>query len=63
MKIFRFLVAALALLLSSSCEKQIDGGYIHVHIFIYTGEGKELKMHTGIVIPFRRREGISVSAL
>lgn len=42
MKILRFLVAALALLLSSSCEKQIDGGYIHVHIFIYTGEGKEL---------------------
>lgn len=43
MKIFRFIVAVLALLLSSSCEKQhIDGGYVHSHIFIYQGEGKDL---------------------
>ena len=36
-------MAALALLLSSSCEKQnILGGYVHTHIFFYPGEGQEL---------------------
>lgn len=43
MKIFRFFVAALALLLAFSCEKQhIDGGYVQVHIFLYPGDDKEL---------------------